>query len=143
LSSATERKNFYSLKPEQQKLVVDTIVESKKRGIYDQYVVWHAQTMSIMTKQDNENTGRNAAHEGPVFLPWDREFLRRFELDLQGINPEFSLPYWKWEVETDPFNAELWKMAGNIVFFYRYYLYKDTISSKFMINSIFYPKYII
>jgi tyrosinase len=91
---------------------IDTIVESKKRGIYDKYVVWHAQTMSIMTKMDHEDNNRNAAHAGPVFLPWHREYLRRFEMELQQINPNFSLPYWKWEDEKDLFNAKLWQWVG-------------------------------
>ena len=112
MTTVTERKNFYSLSDGQKQEFIDTIVESKKRGIYDKYVVWHAQTMSIMTKLDSEDTNRNAAHAGPIFLPWHRELLRRFEMDLQQINSNFSLPYWKWEDENDLVNAELWQWLG-------------------------------
>jgi len=102
-----DRTNFYSLSDDKKKEFVDAVVRLKKTGIYDRYVIWHAQTMSIMTIQQGERTGRNAAHRGPIFLPWHREYLRRFEKDLQ-----MPLPYWKWEEETDIYNAEIWKWFG-------------------------------
>ena len=102
-----ERANFYALTDDKKEEFVNALVRLKKAGIYDRYVVWHAQTMSIMTRQQGERTGRNAAHRGPIFLPWHREFLRRFERDLQ-----MPLPYWKWEDENDVHNAEIWKWLG-------------------------------
>jgi tyrosinase len=107
MGQIVERENFYSLAPGKKREFVDAIVRLKTTGIYDQYVIWHAQTMAIMTKQPGERTGRNAAHRGPNFLPWHREFLRRFEKDLQ-----MPLPYWKWEEENDILNAEIWKWLG-------------------------------
>jgi hypothetical protein len=50
------------------------VLALKANGTYDQYVEWHM------------NAGA-AAHAGPAFFPWHREFLRRLELDLQAINP--------------------------------------------------------
>ena len=35
-------------------------------------------------------------HGGPAFVAWHREYVRRFELELQRIDPNVSLPYWDW-----------------------------------------------
>jgi tyrosinase len=44
---------------------------------------------------------RNAAHSGPVFLPWHRMYLRRFERELQRVldDDTFGLPYWNWAID--------------------------------------------
>ncbi len=50
---------------------------------YDVYVWIHSIVM-------------NAAHKGAAFTPWDWEFLRQFELELQDVsgNPKITIPYW-------------------------------------------------
>ena len=64
-------------------------------------------------------TRRNAAHRGPAFLPWHREFLRLIEADLQRVlgDANFGLPYWDWEHDGDLPLAEqkttiIWDMLG-------------------------------
>jgi tyrosinase len=108
MNTHIERKNFYSLDNNIKRDFIEALVRLKKAGIYDRYVIWHAQTMSVMTIQGHEEkTGRNAAHRGPIFLPWHREYIRRFEVDL-GM----PLPYWKWEAEEDPYKAPIWNWLG-------------------------------
>lgn len=60
---------------------------------YDDYVQTHMNAMMA-----NPGWG----HQLPAFLPWHRELLRHFELDLQAIDPTVTIPYWDWTVDQDP-----------------------------------------
>jgi tyrosinase len=68
---------------------------------YDALVVWHVRAMMTMTPA-NQNS-RNAAHRGPVFLPWHRYMLITFEQQLQRVlqDTNFGLPYWAWNRDGD------------------------------------------
>src|SRR5215212_8845828 len=50
---------------------------------YDLFTVWHHLAMGRMTPPTQND--RNAAHSGPVFLPWHRLMLLLFELQIQRI----------------------------------------------------------
>ncbi|KAJ9080268.1 hypothetical protein DSO57_1026792 [Entomophthora muscae] len=39
-------------------------------------------------------------HQTPYFLPWHRAFLRNFERELHRVNPNVTLPYWDWSVDS-------------------------------------------
>ena len=69
---------------------------------YDLFVVWHHQTMMTLTPPNN-SAGRNAAHRGPVFLPWHRVMLMLYEKNLQRVlaDANFGLPYWDWSADGD------------------------------------------
>ncbi|MEZ0096152.1 tyrosinase family protein [Streptacidiphilus sp. EB129] len=57
---------------------------------YDQFVAVHYDNVP-------------QAHGVPAFFPWHREFLRRFEVALQSIDPTVVLPYWDWTIDAaDP-----------------------------------------
>ena len=48
---------------------------SAKVSTYDLFIVWHHVAMSTLTPPTQND--RNAAHRGPVFLPWHRFMLRQ------------------------------------------------------------------
>ena len=116
-----------NLPPNEIQLLQDSIWAIKRErnsadglSTYDRYVVIHAAAMGKLTPYQNDIVGfrgRNAAHRGPVFLPWHREFLRRFEQDLQRVSgePNLSLPYWKWDNDQlDPDSSRVWDVIGPI-----------------------------
>ncbi len=67
---------------------------------WDLFVLWHYYTMNTATPA---GSSRNAAHRGPVFLPWHRWMLLLLETQLQRVlnNPNFGLPYWDWAADGD------------------------------------------
>src|SRR5207244_3453309 len=42
-------------------------------------------------------------HGTPAFFPWHREFMNRYEVLLQEVDPMVKLLYWDWT--TDPTNS--------------------------------------
>lgn len=72
---------------------------SSRVSTYDLFIVWHHVAMSTLTPSTQSD--RNAAHRGPVFLPWHRFMLRQLELNLQRVlnDNTFGLPYWDWAAD--------------------------------------------
>jgi tyrosinase len=73
---------------------------SRSVSTYDLFTAWHHMTMMRMTPPNN-SAGRNAAHRGPIFLPWHRVMLLVFERNLQRVlvDADFGLPYWDWAAD--------------------------------------------
>ncbi len=69
---------------------------SQSVSTYDLFVVWHHLAMTTFTPPTQGD--RNAAHRGPVFLPWHRFMLLQLEMNLQRVlnDASFGLPYWDW-----------------------------------------------
>ena len=74
---------------------VVTLKHSKPGGsnvsIYDQFVAVHRAVTGLTGAQTGDG-----AHGRPGFLSWHREYIRRYEVALQQIDPEVTLPYWNW-----------------------------------------------
>lgn len=105
------RKNVADLTPQEKADFVAAVKTLKADGTWDGYVADHVAAGAEATPAPGEspNTGvRNAAHRGPSFLPWHREFLRRLEGDLQAVNPDVTIPYWNWFED-----AALWDDADD------------------------------
>lgn len=84
---------------------------------WDLFVLWHYYTMNTPTPA---GASRNAAHMGPVFLPWHRWMLLLLEQQLQRVlnDANFGLPYWDWATDGEqpavqqP-NLQLWNFIGH------------------------------
>lgn len=91
------RKSVQALDADDRKRFVDAMLQLKANGRYDQYVELHRAQIN----------GNGPAHRGPAFLPWHREYLARFEQELQAIDAGVTLPYWDWTTERTT-GAPLW-----------------------------------
>lgn len=82
---------------------------NQQLSTYDLFVLWHVVAMSIPLEVGN------AAHSGPIFLPWHRMYLIRLEQELQRVlnDVDFGLPYWDWASDgelatSQQANAAIW-----------------------------------
>ena len=71
-------------------------VPAQDLSTWDMFVYWH-----MVAMYERGNGGRNAAHSGPVFLPWHRWFLISLEAQFQRVlqDDDFGLPYWDWAAD--------------------------------------------
>jgi len=97
------RKNAASMDPNEISKFMNALLELKKKpavtasgtstNIYDQFVAIH---QGIVDRGTGTTRG-NGGHRGPAFCSWHREYILRFEQQLQIIDPDVFLPYWSWE----------------------------------------------
>lgn len=106
------RKNVNTLSKAEKQDFIRAVLGLKENNSvgnkYNQYVQWHTEAALLRTPS---GAARTAAHAGPAFLAWHREFIRRFELDLQTIVPGIGLPYWDWAADAalaDPKTSPMW-----------------------------------
>jgi tyrosinase len=100
------RKNAASLTADEKLRFVSAVLGLKKKpspwledvSVYDTFVLWH---------RDAFGCGVMAAHMGPAFFPWHRQFLRLFEEQLRLIEPTVTVPYWDWTVDNTR-DAAVW-----------------------------------
>ncbi len=105
------RKNVRSLNDGEREALVSALIELKRNGTYDRFVQDHVDAMAAGTPPAGARFSPvpNAAHRGPAFLPWHREYLLRLERALQAITPDVSLPYWDWTQDApDPMASPVW-----------------------------------
>ena len=75
-------------------------------SIYDQFVAIH---LCVWGLRYGAGVLEDGAHGGPAFLPWHREYLRRYEEALATADPTVSLPYWNWGLGWDGETAGLFQ----------------------------------
>ncbi len=70
------------------------LAASKDLSTWDLFVLWHLRAM----QQISSDGARNAAHMGPVFLPWHRWYMLVLEFEMRRIlgvgRDDFAIPYW-------------------------------------------------
>lgn len=101
------RKDQASLTAAEKSAFVRAIKALKASGMYDHHVSHHRSAMLSRSP--------DPAHGGPAFFPWHRECLRRFERDLQSVDPSVSIPYWDWTRDNST-TSSIWAsdfMGGN------------------------------
>ncbi len=95
------RLNFNNLAPAARDRFLEAVLKLKAAmvpgrdfSVYDQFTALHASVMGV--RAPGEASLVNMGHQNIGFLPWHREFLRRFEKALQAQVPGVTLPYWEW-----------------------------------------------
>ncbi len=92
------RRNARGLSSGERETFVNSVLALKKKpspwghglSVYDTFVLWH---------RDAFGCANMAAHMGPAFFPWHRQFLLLFEQELREIEPEVTVPYWDWAAD--------------------------------------------
>lgn len=79
------RKNADKLSPAERDRFLDALAKMNASGLYQAFRNVH------VGEADDQ------AHGGPYFLPWHRAYLLDLERELQLIDPEVALPYWKFD----------------------------------------------
>jgi hypothetical protein len=92
------RKNYRDLTEVERDRFVQALYYLKSTGLVDQFANEHATFF---------HTG---IHGTAHFLPWHRDFLRRFEDALRTFHPDIAIPYWNSTVDTSP-SDPLWDNA--------------------------------
>ncbi len=83
------RKRASQLTPAEQQRYVTGVSTLIQNGSYGQLVAIHAD-MQHMQHGGMGPIGRER------FLPWHRDFLRKFEQELQALDAQACVPYWQW-----------------------------------------------
>ena len=81
------RKNYRALTADERRRLVDALKHVKATGTVDAFAAVHSRHFQM------------GIHQTSHFLPWHREFLRRFEAELQLFDPAVALPYWDSSVD--------------------------------------------
>ena len=89
------RKNYRDLSTVERDRFLQALHHVKSTGIVDQFANEHASHFG------------HGIHRSSHFLPWHREFVRRFDDALQAFHPDITVPYWNSTVDTSP-SDPLW-----------------------------------
>jgi hypothetical protein len=81
------RRNYRDLSSDEKARYVNALGQLKSNGTIDTFANQHSSLFD------------SGIHMTSDFLPWHRDFLRRFEDALRAIDPSISIPYWNSTVD--------------------------------------------
>ena len=114
MAGLRQRSNILSLPLAEVTKLTNAFKVLKSNGSYDEFIRRHMTAMMTPTPVGSQS---NAAHCGPIFLPWHRAALWELESALLAVDPTIpGMPYWRWENEAalnagDPTKSILWTAA--------------------------------
>ena len=85
------RKDVRALTALERKSFLQAVRDLHSAGHFDKY--WFAHQEAF----DKGIHGMNYEPYAPLFLVWHRAFILNFERELQKINPDVTVPYWKFD----------------------------------------------
>ena len=88
------RRDYRDLNAAEKARYVAALYDAKARGVVDEFADLH-------------DLHFTHGHNNSSFLPWHREFIRRFEAELQVYDPRVMLCYWNSSNDQSP-SADLW-----------------------------------
>lgn len=91
------RGDYRDLSTAEKSRFIAALYDAKSRGVVDAFA-------------DEHEIHFNHGHRNSSFLPWHREFLRRFEAELQVYDPRVMLCYWN-SSDDQATSAALWDPA--------------------------------
>ena len=106
------RRNIALVEPRERALLRDAFIELNKTRFYpgNRNDTPLAGGVSEWFKQDEIHQSTHV-HDGPMFLPWHRELVNRFEDLLRGVNSDLSLHYWDWTQDPEQYLTRTWVMV--------------------------------
>lgn len=90
------RKNYRDLTTDERNRFAQALHHVKSTGVVDDYANQHAMHFF------------HTIHQSSHFLPWHREFLRRFEDALRTFDPDITIPYWNSTEDSDTSDPLFW-----------------------------------
>ncbi|CAJ0944888.1 unnamed protein product, partial [Mesorhabditis belari] len=101
------RKEYHTLTNVERNRYHAALKALKANGVYDTFAQFHYKAAFAVN-----------AHNGPAFLLWHRELLKRYELELRKVDPLVALPFWNSNVNNyNPLsNGSAWASKWQITF---------------------------
>lgn len=90
------RKNYKFMSDDQRTRFVNALKTLKQKGVVENFAQIHATYFY------------SGIHVTSHFLPWHREMLYRFELELQKVDSSVTIPYWESPLDNNTLDKYFW-----------------------------------